>query len=304
MTENPFMLSALLAVLAVVATLVAAGVNQRLTRWPRAAVHSAGPICFGAAVIAAPSFAVVEKMLSRLIFPVGLLWLLGFAVIWWLLLRNRRRVAGVALAIWFVYTLAGNSWIAQGMISWLEADFGPPPAEARFDAVIVLGGGTDVTPWDDPQLSHSGDRLRVGADLHRRGQTALLVCTGSSIPGLSQKNRRNLAAEAAHLWVSMGVPDEAIVQVPGPHNTRAEIAALAELVRERGWQRVGLVTSAWHLRRAMGLAGRHGLDVTAIPADARGRIPPASLVGIVPSGSGFYGVQIAWKEVVGAMLGR
>jgi uncharacterized SAM-binding protein YcdF (DUF218 family) len=94
------------------------------------------------------------------------------------------------------------------------------------------------------------------------------------------------------------------VQVPGPKNTSQEMAALGRLARDRGWKRIGLVTSASHLRRAMRLARRQGLDPTPIPADARGKIQPASAVGLVPSGPGFFSVQVASKEILGALIGR
>ncbi|MCG8421141.1 MAG: YdcF family protein [Proteobacteria bacterium] len=272
--------------------------------WRRIGLHALGPALGVAALATAPSALVVEKLLARLIFPTGLLWLGGFVLAWWLLLRGRRRAAIAVLCGWMLYSLAGNSWVGHAMLSWLEAGYRPPAAPVRFDAVIALGGSTDLTPWGQPQLSLSGDRLRVAAELYHRKRAFVLVCTGSSIAGLRQANQRDLAAEAARLWIDMGVPETAIVKVPGPHNTRAEIAALTRLAGERGWQRIGLVTSAWHLRRAMRLAGRHGLDAVPIPADVRGHMPLPSVVGVVPSGAGFYGVQIAWKEIVGAWLGR
>ncbi|HWM87755.1 MAG TPA: hypothetical protein VNO33_18000, partial [Kofleriaceae bacterium] len=62
--------------------------------------------------------------------------------------------------------------------------------------------------------------------------------------------------------------------------------------------------SASHLRRAMRLAERDGLRVTPIPADARGKVQPASLVGLVPSGPGFHAVHIATKEIIAVLVGR
>lgn len=302
MAENLVMLPAFFLVAALICGLVA-GLRHRGRR-VEVALYGAAVLAVALMVVSAPNVAVVEKLLTRLIQPIGLIWLLGYGVIWWFLVTARRRAAMAVLVIWLVYSLAGNGWVGGLMMNWLEAGYSPPAPDARFDAVIVLGGGTGVATWGEPQLSVAGDRLRVGAELHRRGQTPLLITSGSSVAGLSQLGQRDLTGETTALWRGMGVPDDAILAVPGPQNTRTEIIALGELAAERGWKRLGLVTSAWHLRRATRLAERHGVAVIPIPADSRGLIPPASANGVIPSASSAFAIQVAWKEIVGALVGR
>jgi len=296
----------LLFVFAFLAALAAAAAHGRLghlegrARW---AAHAAAPLLLAASMLLSPAD-VVDKLLSRLIMPVGLLWLLAFALAYWSALRGRFKAALMPFGAWILMSIAGSTWVGVAMIRWLERGYVMPPLEARFDVVMVLGGGTDVTPEGAPQLSHAGDRLRVGALLYAHKQAERLVCSGSGAAGIDQVEARDLAREAATLLGDMGVPRAAIIELPGPINTQQEIAALAAFAKERGFHRVGLVTSAWHLRRAMRLADRFGLDATPIPADARGHQGPANIMGVVPSGSGFYVVQIAWKEIIGALVGR
>jgi uncharacterized SAM-binding protein YcdF (DUF218 family) len=191
------------------------------------------------------------------------------------------------------------------MLSRLEAPFsGPLAINGPLDAVLVLGGGTTVRPDGASQLGSNGDRLRVGARLQRQGMTRRLVTSGSSVAGLDQSRARDLSAETRALWIEGGVPASAIVPIVGPRNTREEIAAFSKLAAERGWQRIGVVSSAWHLRRAMRLAAGHELHAVAIPADFRGAPFVTNAVGLVPSGNGFYHLQIALKEYLGAALGR
>ena len=301
------MLSTLLFAAAVVLALVAAALHDRAGRWRRPLrplLHLVGPAAAAASLAITPSRAIVEKLLTALVVPAGALWAATFALVWWLLLRRQRRQATVALLLFCAFTVAGNVWIGQAMLAWLEEGHAPLAPSARFDAVLVLGGGSDITPWYAPQLGTAGDRLRVGAELFTGGNTPLLVTSGSSIAELDQEEERDLAHETAELWQQMGVPRSAIVQLPGPRNTSEEIAALTALVHDRGWRRVGLVTSASHLRRAMRLADRNGLHVTPIPADARGMLQSASVVGLIPSGPGFYSIQVASKEIVAGLVGR
>jgi uncharacterized SAM-binding protein YcdF (DUF218 family) len=140
--------------------------------------------------------------------------------------------------------------------------------------------------------------------LFRRGDASYLVATGTSIKGLSSPVERDVAAEAARIWRDLGVPGEAIVTLPGPRNTKEELAAVADLMKARGWRRIGLVTSAWHLPRAMALARGHGIDVVALPSDYRGGRSMPSMVYVVPSGTGFENVHLALWERLGRAVGR
>jgi uncharacterized SAM-binding protein YcdF (DUF218 family) len=115
---------------------------------------------------------------------------------------------------------------------------------------------------------------------------------------------RGEAVHYAERAEQLGVPDEAIVPISGPHTTSQEVVRIKAEAAERGWRRIGLVTSAWHMRRALRLCRVAGLEVTPIPCDFRGDIPPWSLVWLVPRDRGFVKVQFACWEYVGALVGR
>ena len=71
-----------------------------------------------------------------------------------------------------------------------------------------------------------------------------------------------------------------------------------------GTKRVAIVTSAWHLPRALALARRFGLAADGIPADRRGRMPPASPAFLVPDGAALHDTQLWCTETIGRMVGR
>lgn len=258
----------------------------------------------GLTVMLAPHPAFVEKLLTRLVLPAGALWGVIYGAAAVCLGRGQRRAGWVWVGVWVAYGVAGSGQVGGAMVAALEAGYGVSDEAARYDAVMVLGGGTGVRPDGAPQLAYAGDRVRVAAVMWQRGQTPVLVASGTSLGGLDQREARDLGAETAALWAQMGVPTEAVVTLAGPHNTATEIEALARYAGAAGWRRVGLVTSAWHLRRAMRLAERAGLDAAPIAADVRGGVAPWSAVAVVPTGSGFYRVSFASKEWLGALVGR
>ena len=125
----------------------------------------------------------------------------------------------------------------------------------------------------------------------------MLVATG-------QGPVNDYANETAQLWRGMGIPRQAIRCLPNARTTSEEIAVCRELVDKEGWHRVGLVTSAWHLPRALAHCRRQGLEVVPLAADWRGRMPGADGLWLIPQERGFAYVQLACWEYLALLLRR
>jgi uncharacterized SAM-binding protein YcdF (DUF218 family) len=245
-----------------------------------------------------------QKTIAFLLLPVGLLWLAlaALALAAWRV--ERPRLAMTLAGLWCAYALLGNYWFGCWLLDLIERRVPSPVAEelAPFDAVFVLGGGTDVAPDGRPEFGRAGDRVALAAKLWHLRKAAVLVSSGSVSDELG--GARDLASETAALWRGLGVPDAAIVQQPGALITMTEVGGYQRLARERGWQRLGLISSAWHLPRALAICRRIGLEVTPLPADHLGRAPGWSPMYLVPQGRGFDRVDKACWEWLGMLIGR
>jgi uncharacterized SAM-binding protein YcdF (DUF218 family) len=242
-----------------------------------------------------------QKMAARLATPLGLAWLVLFGLALDLLRNRRWWPGGLAGGCWLLLSVGGNPWIAAGLLGSLERSV-PAPQARTWDAIAVLGGGTDLDSSGVVQLGASGDRVRLGHALWQERRAPLLVALGSGL--LGAERQRDLAAETTQLWRGWGVPDAAMLQCPEPVNTRGEIERLASEAAARGWKRIAIVTSAWHLPRALALARRFGLVADGLPADSRARMPPASPAYLVPGGEAMHEVQLWCTELIGRMVGR
>ena len=97
---------------------------------------------------------------------------------------------------------------------------------------------------------------------------------------------------------------QAIIRIGG-QNTSEEISALRRAVEEHGWNRVGLVTSSWHMPRAMRNARRHGVQAIPIPADFWSDGPPGPWqLALIPSADAMATTHRALLEFVGMAVGR
>ncbi|MDP2344778.1 MAG: YdcF family protein [Deltaproteobacteria bacterium] len=272
------------------------------TRWKQRGAAAALVVV---AVAAAPTGLILSKTIGRTLLPLGLLWIALLLITALRLILDDKRAAIRTGALAVVVTVLGSDPIGQGLMDLLEAPYQADPLAPGepFDAVIVLGGGAQEGAGDAVELGPSGDRIFLGARLFHTKRTPLLVTTGTVIEGF-QRPFDSLSA-TTRLWTDVGVDPAAIIPVTNTRTTREEAEQCARLIKERGWQRVGLVTSAWHLRRALGLFKRAGVDVVVpLAADHRGAPTWEGLYSLVPTGNGAYLQQKAMWEWIGAAVGR
>jgi len=198
------------------------------------------------------------------------------------------RVKSLALALllfsvvwlWIWSTGAMGRWIGLS----LEREFPPQTVEQMptADAIVVLGGGAGMNTNACPyvKLMGSADRAWHGARLYKAGKAPKVFVT----------------TEADALFmIDLGVPREAITVNDKARNTEEEARLIAgamkrvqssQTVSSLGFSvqssddnskpqtlntklerpKVLLVTSAWHMRRALLMYRRYAKDVEVVPA--------------------------------------
>jgi len=170
---------------------------------------------------------------------------------------------------------------------------------------VLLGGGITSTPTNEPQLGFDGDRIRPVLQLWEAGRVERVIVTGTSaIPGTPGP-----AELTTELLQSFGVPREAIVAVSGV-NTAAEMLALKDLFAvssELGGKqpRRALVTSAFHMPRALRLAAKAELELEPIPTSFRSNSTPVGVAASwVPTAAAMDDISKCAKEWLAKLLSR
>ena len=155
------------------------------------------------------------------------------------------------------------------LMATLEDRF-PPPASLpdRVDGIVVLSGFVSMATSIDRgtvELNALADRLTAFIALARRFPKARLVFTGGS--GLAFGDRPSEASFARRLLVDLGQPVDRIAFEDRSRNT-AENASLTRALADPGpgetWL---LVTSAFHMPRAVACFRKVGWDVVPYPVD-------------------------------------
>ena len=242
----------------------------------------------------------LNKLLPVFVLPLGLMLLLLIFALW------RKKRWPVVAAILLLY-LSSIPFTGQRLIGWLESRY---PAVAPMqvepaDAVVVLGGifGPQAAPGLLPNFAESGERLEAGIVLAQAGKASWLVFTGGRIPweGRVKVEGEDSRAQA----ISRGVPAEKILITREVGNTADEARAVADLVRERHWRRIILVTSGWHMPRSARLFQRAGVDCIIFPVDfRRDRTRRVTLLDFLPKAEALNETETTLRELYGDLFYR
>jgi len=215
---------------------------------------------------------IASKLLSFAIEP--LFWVLVFLASGLLLTRRRptlsKRLSGLALA-----TVLLSSWTSgpEALVRELELRY-PAPGTTdlqRYAGVVVLGGALSSSDlWEAHQqvgLNDQAERMTEAVALLRKHPHLKLLFTGgiASIDGTGVSEARR----AGMFFDAMGVDPSSVLYEDASRNTYENAvysAAVPGVDNKQAWL---LLTSAFHMPRAMGVFNRAGWNVTPWPVDYR-----------------------------------
>jgi uncharacterized SAM-binding protein YcdF (DUF218 family) len=205
----------------------------------------------------------VKKLIATFLLPLGLVifLLLGLAF----LQRRRGRPEG-----WGIVACALLLWgcavapVADRLTLGLEGGF-PLPARPAGDVIILLGGGViegvdDLTGTGAPSPEML-TRVVTAARLQKRLHLPVIVSGGAVF-----EFRTPEAPVVKRFLVDLGVPAGEVITEERSRDTVENAAYSAKICAARGFRRPILVTSAYHLRRAVIAFRKQGMEVEPFPA--------------------------------------
>ena len=215
---------------------------------------------------------VASKLLGFLLEP--LFWVLALLVASVLLARRRPR-AGRALSALALLALVLGSWTSgpEALLRSLEARY-PSPVGLdlqHYQGIVVLGGALSSPElWQAHRqvgLNKQAERMTEAVALMRRHPHLRLLFTGGNAKisgeGASEAERAKV------LFDALGVDPSRVSYESASRNTYENALLTASMPGVDKTQSWILLTSAFHLPRAMGVFEHAGWNVTAWPVDYR-----------------------------------
>lgn len=263
-------------------------------------------VIFVGAVWAVAGWRMAERTLQTLIAPLGLVWLILLIQLYFLAIYRHGKIFLVTAGLFILVTLGGNEFVKRYLVNSLESEYlAQPPLEESVDVLVVLGGATGTKPNGDTQVTRAGERIVTSVRLHRSGKCQQIVASGTRAELLDDDDRHP-CEETQALLIELGVPADAISMLRGT-NTKEEAESFAVWYDRQSFGpevRIGLATSAWHLRRAVAQFDRQGIKVTPIAADSLSTRPRVTPTMLVPSAENLEIVTLMVREHLGRLVGR
>lgn len=189
----------------------------------------------------------VQKIIAALLLPPGIfIVLLLFLSAYLFYYKQRGRY--LAAAITAVFYLLSTNLVSGLLMRPLENIHAAQIEQA--DVILVLGGGASAKGsllCSEGELGgFSANRLLTAAQLQKRMQIPLLV-TGGQVFAVSG----NEARISRNILLNLNVPKEMILIEDQARNTEENAANALAICRERGFEKIVLVTSAFHMQRSL-----------------------------------------------------
>jgi uncharacterized SAM-binding protein YcdF (DUF218 family) len=211
-------------------------------------------------------FFILSKILHFLIMPLS--WITGILLYAIFTRRNARKPKLVITAFLLLYLFSNSFLFNEAIGLWeVKATDHDSLQHKPYSAVIVLGG---LSFWDYHlkriQFNRSADRILQALDVYEKGIAKTLIISGGS-GSLSKPDERESVYIKEYLKI-LGYHDEEIIIEPNSRNTyenAVETKKLLDSLNLKGPYL--LVTSGYHMQRALACFRKQGMTVEPYSAD-------------------------------------
>ena len=219
-------------------------------------------------------FFILSKLAWGLLSPVNLILLLLTLAALFLLLNK------ISAAKWLLFPTAIVSFsllvypVSDVLMHPLESRFSlPAELPDKIDGIIVLGGGEEL------KLSSSWDRAELGSGGDRYIGTAMLAKHYPDVPVIFSGGSNFLRLEvdpdghvASSLLSAVNVKKDRMIIESQSRNTHENFLLMKPVLPKLKGKYL-LVTSAYHMPRAVGVARRQKINVIPYPVGYRSNKP-------------------------------
>ena len=247
----------------------------------------------------------LSKTLGVVLLPTNFLVLLGILGV--ILLATRFAALGRKLLIVSMLLLAICGFLPFGNLLLYPLENRFPrwdAARGAPDGIVVLGGPIDAdlsVAHDTPVISSEPDRIVAAAELARKYPNSRIVFSGGSANLIS--NDAKEADFAVEIFQALGIDKSRLIVERRSRNTYENAMFSKALVAPKPGERWLLVTSAFHMPRAVGLFRKAGFAVEPYPVDWRVG-EGADVFVLSQAASGLARIDTAMREWMGLLAYR
>ncbi len=230
-------------------------------------------------------------------------WLLGGLLLLslWLMWKRMFKVATAVLLLDLFMAVVCLPATSARFGMTLEGQYPPKALKdiPKADAIVLLGGSVGaimpgVSPY--PECFSAADRVVMAARLYHAGKAKVIIPSGGGA----------LTAEKP-LLETMQVPASAILCETEARDTAENATKTIALLKAKGYKKALIVTSSWHLPRAMMLFKSSEIELIPVGCDyeattATAGLKHAPIWSQLPQPGTTYNTGLYFKEWLGILF--
>jgi uncharacterized SAM-binding protein YcdF (DUF218 family)/glycosyltransferase involved in cell wall biosynthesis len=166
---------------------------------------------------------------------------------------TRRRAAQIVLGVAAVYLLLFQT----GFIWWCAAPLKVSAPPEKADAIVVFAGGVGESGQAGGGYQ---ERVKQAIDLYKAGYAPYLVLSSGYVYSFREAEVMRALAE------DQGVPASAIALELKSASTYDNVKFVKEILDDHRWTKILLVSSPYHMRRAVMTWHQVAPSITVVPA--------------------------------------
>ena len=165
---------------------------------------------------------------------------------------TRTRTAEIIAALAVIYLVVFQT----PFVWWLASPLHVSAAPQQAEAIVVFAGGVGES---GRALGGFQERVTQAIELYRAGHAPRIVFSSGFVFTMREAEMMKAVAEAN------GVPAQDIFLEEAATNTRENVLYTKSILDARGWRRILLVSSPYHMRRAMLTFEKLAPEIEVIP---------------------------------------
>lgn len=217
--------------------------------------------------------------------------------------KKKYKFRNLMMVVTVIFYLVNTDFLSDMFIRSLEKKHFPPTVVSG-DVIIMLGGGATL---DTPNVNGEGhlsgyaaNRLLTCAQLYNKLHVPIIISGGKVYETTGTE-----AEIGRTILIGLGVPENKILIDNRSLNTTQNAKYTKEIIDKNGFSSPILVTSAFHMERAILQFEKYKEQVTPFPTDYQTNVDyKFEFQDLLPSGNAINIINISLKEYLGILVSK
>jgi len=215
------------------------------------------------------------------------------------IILKSKKISFVGILIFLICSLP---IVSDNLIYYLEKDYQPINISTieDADAIVVLSGMTIPIKKNNDliyEFNDSIDRILAGIKLIKKNKAPYLILTRGKVPWSTGKPEGEVLLNFA---LDFEIKKQKMILTENVQNTDQEAKAVKKLFPNKD-QKIILVTSAFHMTRAIKVFQAVGVDVVPFPVDFQTSDKKFTLIDLIPQALAFNNTSHFIREMQGRL---